>query len=108
MKAFAPSKLRCSTVPRCTRVVPAAASNGAQQAIGFDDLLDVIKAVDTSDVIELELKGRKFAMTVRKQEALAKPEPIYMTAPSAGPGACHCAGCPGQGVMTGTAIERAL
>ena len=50
--------------------------------------MKVIETVDQSDVVEMELKGRKFAMTVRKQEALQAQEPIYVTsAPAAAAGA---------------------
>ena len=61
-------------------------SNGSRPSISFDDLVDVIKAVDTSDVVELELKGKKFSMTVRKLEAMKVPEPVYvqMSSPQAG------------------------
>ena len=56
----------------------------AKTAIEFDDLVEVIRAVDSSDLVEMELKGKKFAMSVKKQEALQAQEPVYVQAPAAG------------------------
>jgi hypothetical protein len=58
------------------------ASAPEKQTIEFEDLLKVIETVNQSDVIELELKGKKFAMTVRKQEALKAVEPVYVQVPA--------------------------
>jgi hypothetical protein len=60
------------------------ASAPEKHTIEFEDLLKVIETVDQSDVIEMELKGKKFAMTVRKQEALKAAEPVYVQVPVAG------------------------
>ena len=64
----------------------ARAGKAAKPTIEFEDLVDVIRAVDSSDVIEMELKGKKFAMSVKKQEALKAQEPIYVQAPAAAAG----------------------
>lgn len=80
------SARRAAAIARAPSTVVRAASvseNGAKQTIEFEDLVDVIKAVDASDVVEMELKGKKFAVTVRKQEALQVAEPIYIQAPAA-------------------------
>lgn len=59
--------------------------------IEFGDLISIIKAVDTSDVVEMEVKGKRFAMCVKKQEALQAAEPVYITASAAPvPGATSC------------------
>lgn len=54
----------------------------AKTAIEFDDLVEVIRAVDSSDLVEMELKGKKFAMSIKKQEALQAQEPIVVQAPA--------------------------
>jgi hypothetical protein len=59
----------------------ARAAGAARPAIEFADLLDVIKAVDSSDVIEMELNGKNFSVSVKKQEALG---PVIVQAPTAG------------------------
>lgn len=33
--------------------------------------------VNETDIVELELKSRKFSLAVRKKDAIEKPEPIY-------------------------------
>lgn len=33
--------------------------------------------VHDTDIVELELKSKKFSISLRKKEALATPEPIY-------------------------------
>jgi hypothetical protein len=33
--------------------------------------------VHDTDIVELELKSKKFSLSVRKKEALEKPEPVY-------------------------------
>lgn len=71
--------VRCARPRRAARF----AVRATKPTIEFEDLVDVIKAVDSSDLIEMELKGKKFAMTVKKQEALAAQEPIYVQAPAA-------------------------
>jgi hypothetical protein len=58
------------------------AATNEKQTIEFEDLLKVIETVDQSDVIEMELKGKNFAMSVRKQEALRAAEPVYVQVPA--------------------------
>lgn len=65
-------------------VVRASQTDAAPAAkIEFSDLISIIKAVDTSDVVEMEVKGKRFAMCVKKQEALQPPEPVYVAAAAA-------------------------
>ena len=59
------------------------AASPAKESIEFEDLVDVIRAVDASDVIEMDLKGKKFAINVKKQEALEPPETVYVPQPMA-------------------------
>ena len=33
--------------------------------------------VNETDIVELELKSKKFSLTVRKKDAIERPEPIY-------------------------------
>ncbi len=33
--------------------------------------------VNQSDIVELELKSKRFTLAVRKKEALEPPEPVY-------------------------------
>ena len=33
--------------------------------------------VHDTDIVELELKSKKFSLSMKKKEALEKPEPIY-------------------------------
>ena len=71
-----------SRPPLC--VARAASAAGAPaNAVELEDLVDIIKAVDTSDVVEMELTGKKFSMTVKKQEALQPAETTYVQAPVA-------------------------
>jgi hypothetical protein len=93
MRACVHTSGRCKTVfrpaARSLRVPTAhvnrstAARAAAKASIEFEDLLDVIKAVDESDVVEMALKGKKFAMSVKKQEALQAQEPVYVQAAAA-------------------------
>lgn len=79
---FKPIASSRRVIPSSSNVrVVARAASAARPAIEFADLLDVIKAVDSSDVIEMKLKGRKFSVSVKKQEAL---DPVIMQAPAAG------------------------
>jgi hypothetical protein len=75
-----------SSRPKLARHVAGRATeapSAPQTPVEFEQLVDIIKAVDASDVIEMELKGRKFAMTVKKHEALRAAEPVYIQAPAA-------------------------
>lgn len=77
------TRARCCPSNRSC-VVRASQTDSAPAAkIEFGDLISIIKAVDTSDVVEMELKGKRFAMCVRKQEALQTPEPVYISAAAA-------------------------
>lgn len=42
--------------------------------------------VHDTDIVELELKSKKFSLAVRKKEALEKAEPVYVRLP---PPCCH-------------------
>ncbi len=33
--------------------------------------------VHSTDIVELELKSKKFSLSVKKKEALEQPEPVY-------------------------------
>lgn len=75
-------RCRASRPPVCVaRAAPPASAPA--NAVELEDLVDIIKAVDSSDVVEMELTGKKFSMTVKKQEALQPAEPTYVQAPVA-------------------------
>ncbi|BDA41481.1 Biotin carboxyl carrier protein of acetyl-CoA carboxylase [Coccomyxa sp. Obi] len=94
------SRLRSPTDAsvKALRVVPKAAkveevgldsslSNGATGAsnpLAFDELTDIIRMVHDTDIVELELRSKRFSLAVRKKEAIEAPEPtvIYQQAPS--------------------------
>lgn len=77
------TRARCCPSNRAC-VVRASQTDSAPAAkIEFGDLISIIKAVDTSDVVEMDLKGKRFAMCVKKQEALQPPEPVYISAAAA-------------------------
>lgn len=84
----------CLQARPSARNVRRGAAAPAKQTIELEDLMKVIETVDQSDVVEMELKGRKFAMTVRKQEALQAQEPVYISAaPAAGASPCRLLAC---------------
>ena len=35
------------------------------------------RMVHSTDIVELELKSKKFSLSVKKKEALEQPEPVY-------------------------------
>lgn len=50
-------------------VSASATSTGA--SMSFEDLSDIVRLVQASDIVEFELKSKKFHLSVRKREALA-------------------------------------
>ncbi|GAX77685.1 hypothetical protein CEUSTIGMA_g5128.t1 [Chlamydomonas eustigma] len=66
---------------------PQASSNGTTNAdVDFDELSDIIRLVNETDIVELSLKSKRFNLEVRKQEALKAQEPVYqvVNAPPSG------------------------
>jgi acetyl-CoA carboxylase biotin carboxyl carrier protein len=66
---------------------PQASSNGATTTdVDFDELSDIIRLVNETDIVELSLKSKRFNLEVRKQEALKTADPIYqvVNAPPSG------------------------
>lgn len=49
--------------------------------ICFDELSDVIRMVNESDVISLEMKSKKFNLTLKKAQAMEQPAIQYVQAP---------------------------
>jgi hypothetical protein len=76
---FARTRIACRRPALC---VARAAETAAltRNSVELEDLVDIIKAVDTSDLVEMELTGKKFSMTVKKHEALKAAEPVYIQA----------------------------
>ena len=37
----------------------------------------ICRMVHSTDIVELELKSKKFSLSVKKKEALEQPEPVY-------------------------------
>ena len=96
-----PARGRCraSRPPVCVaRAAPPASAPA--NAVELEDLVDIIKAVDSSDVVEMELTGKKFSMTVKKQEALQPAEPTYVQAPVAGATLCCCDHMTARGALS--------
>ncbi|KAK9846390.1 hypothetical protein WJX81_002764 [Elliptochloris bilobata] len=52
-------------------------TNGASTVnpLVFDELAEIIRMVHDTDIVELELKSKRFSLAVRKKEALESPEP---------------------------------
>lgn len=88
----------CRTLPhqerRIHRVRSAAtdradgSSNGATGAtnpLDFEELTELIRMVHDTDIVELELKSKKFSLSMKKKEAVERPEPIYQAAPAPAP-----------------------
>lgn len=85
------TRARCGIQSRPCVVRAAQTESAPATKIEFGDLISIIKAVDSSDVVEMEVKGKRFAMCVKKQEALQAVEPVYITASAAPvPGAVSC------------------
>lgn len=64
-----------------------AISNGhspAINALDSEDLATIIKLFQDTDIVELELKSKKFSLALRKKEALetAEPQVVYQQAPA--------------------------
>ncbi|KIY91778.1 acetyl-coa biotin carboxyl carrier [Monoraphidium neglectum] len=55
----------------------AASSNGtgASNTLDFEELSDIIRIVNDTDIVELELKSKRFNLSVKKQAALKAAEP---------------------------------
>lgn len=68
----------CQLQRTCTVIARSAPSDTVQ----FEELSDLIKLVTSTDIVEMELKSKRFNISVKKQEALQAAEPIYqMMAP---------------------------
>lgn len=55
-------------------------SNGAVTAanpLDFEELTELIRMVHETDIVEMELKSKKFSLAVRKKEAIEPPEPVF-------------------------------
>ena len=46
--------------------------------LDFDELADIIRKVNDTDIVALDLNSKRFGLSLKKQEALEKPEPIYV------------------------------
>ena len=44
----------------------------------IDRLCWACRMVHSTDIVEFELRSKKFSLAVRKKEALEVPEPVYM------------------------------
>ncbi|CAL5222590.1 g4980 [Coccomyxa viridis] len=59
------------------------AANGSSNPLAFDELTDLLKMVHDTDIVELELRSKRFSLAVRKKEAIEALEPqvVYQQAP---------------------------
>lgn len=55
-------------------------SNGSNP-LDPEELTEIIRMVNQSDLVELELKSKRFTLALRKKEALEPPEPVYQAPP---------------------------
>lgn len=46
--------------------------------------------VHSTDIVEFELRSKKFSLAVRKKEALEVPEPVYLPVSAAAKMGCAC------------------
>ncbi|KAG2493799.1 hypothetical protein HYH03_008018 [Edaphochlamys debaryana] len=86
-------------------VAPATGAAGANM-MQFDELSDIIRLVHDTDIVEFELKSKRFSLSVRKKEALQAEQaaaaaaamqmmmPQMMAAPVAAPAAAAPAPAP--------------
>ncbi|GAB4823995.1 hypothetical protein N2152v2_011041 [Parachlorella kessleri] len=62
-----------------------ASVNGAVKrtngALDFDELSDLLRMVHETDIVELDLKGKGFQLSLKKKEALEQAEPQVIHAP---------------------------
>lgn len=88
--ADAGGKALLRVVPKAAKVedvgLDSSLSNGASGAsnpLAFDELTDIIRMVHDTDIVELELRSKRFSLAVRKKEAIEVPEPtvVYQQAP---------------------------
>eukprot|EP00898_Chlorokybus_atmophyticus_P001662 jgi/Chlat1/2497/Chrsp175S02365 len=70
-----------------TRAIAADDGLEVDHSVDFDELQELIRLVNSSDIVEFELKNSKFEMTLKKHEALAPPPAAEASyAPSFYPG----------------------
>lgn len=66
-------RVRC--IPRAEADgLAGAISGGTSNPMDFDELSEIIRMVNSTDVVELELKSKRFSLSMRKKEAIAPPE----------------------------------
>eukprot|EP00890_Picochlorum_soloecismus_P003301 jgi/Picsp_1/3972/NSC_01484-R1_acetyl- biotin carboxyl carrier protein len=76
-------------VPRAAAEEEALSVNGLPSGEGslvdFDELTDLIRMVNETDIVELSLNSKKFKLAVKKKEALKAMEPqvVHVAAPAA-------------------------
>ncbi|KAG1653670.1 hypothetical protein FOA52_004587 [Chlamydomonas sp. UWO 241] len=59
-----------SHVCRSSKEVPS-------DAVDFEELADIVKLVNATDIVEMEWKGKRFNISLKKAEALKAAEPVY-------------------------------
>ncbi|KAL0022714.1 hypothetical protein WJX77_005797 [Trebouxia sp. C0004] len=64
--------------------VSADGSTASANPMEFEELSDIIKMVHSTDIVEFELRSKKFSLAVRKKEAVVQPEPMYLPGPQGG------------------------
>ncbi|GBF88918.1 hypothetical protein Rsub_01417 [Raphidocelis subcapitata] len=92
-KVQAPLQVRRAATQELTT---AAASNGtgATNMMDFEELSDIIRMVNETDIVELELKSKRFNLSVKKKEALKSEQPVIMMAAPAAAAAAAPAAAP--------------
>lgn len=64
--------------------VSADGSTVSANPMEFEELSDIIKMVHSTDIVEFELRSKRFSLAVRKKEAVVQPEPMYLPGPQGG------------------------
>mmetsp|Transcript_33336 Transcript_33336/g.99279 ORF Transcript_33336/g.99279 Transcript_33336/m.99279 type:complete len:219 (-) Transcript_33336:265-921(-) len=82
------------------RVVCRATNNVPSDAVDFEELSEIVKLVNSTDIVDMEWKGKRFNISLKKKEALKAAEPQYqvVSAPAqmmaAAPAAAPAAAAP--------------
>eukprot|EP00879_Flechtneria_rotunda_P001799 GHRR01001963.1.p1 GENE.GHRR01001963.1~~GHRR01001963.1.p1 ORF type:complete len:224 (+),score=77.98 GHRR01001963.1:132-803(+) len=98
-----PKPVRSVVVRTATEDVEVAASNGAAPSanaptnlLDFEELSDIVRMVNETDIVELELKSKRFSLSLKKQAALQAADPVvqFVQAAAAAPAATPASAAP--------------
>lgn len=86
LRAFraGPSPKLVARAPTMTRVakveadIMADGDSSSANMMSFEELTKIIKMVQDTDIVDIELKGKRFSLAIKKQEALKAAEPVII------------------------------